>query len=81
MNRREQFQDIAKLYDAEEFEIEEALYWWCNDHHSGQWSEEYGLLSTSMFRPGRLANGPDDEIAKMLYDAVCISEGCTHGGG
>jgi len=44
------------------------LYWYCTNHHSGQSSEEYRLLSQlgEIFQPGGSANGPEPDSAEML---------------
>jgi hypothetical protein len=74
---REYVADIAAGLDCDPFDIEEAVYWWCADHHSGQWSPEYAILSQSEFRPSPLSNGPaPDSAAKMLYDEMCAHAGC-----
>lgn len=36
------------------FEREEALYWFANQYHSGQWSDLYSILCMCEFNPGRL---------------------------
>jgi hypothetical protein len=84
MNRQDAYRigkavSCGDLSGETEFEVEEALYWWCADHHSGQWSEEYSILSSSPFRPGPLSNGPEpDSYAAMIYDAMCDESACTH---
>ena len=49
------------ISEADDFDIEGAIYWFANDYHGGQWSNLYSALSTSEFRPGPLANGPEPE--------------------
>ena len=51
------------------FDFEEAIYWFANDYHSGQWSNLYSALSTSIFSPGRCANAPSDYF---LYDSLAV---------
>lgn len=46
----------------------EALYWWCNDNHSGQNSTEYEILSNLGYRPGLTQTGPESSLAVDLYD-------------
>lgn len=53
--------------EFDQFDVEEAIYWFAADWHGGQWSNLYSVLSTSEFRPGPLANGPD-ETAAMIYE-------------
>ena len=56
--------------EAEEFDMEEAIYWFAANYHEGQWSDLYSILSTSDFRPGRLSNGPEQGMCEMMYDAL-----------
>jgi hypothetical protein len=49
------------------FDAEEAIYWFANDYHSGQWSELYKALCASEYHPGPLANGPASE---EMYSAL-----------
>ena len=53
---------FLKAYDssADSFDIEEAIYWFANDWHSGQWSNLYSALSTSEYHPGPIACGPEN---------------------
>ena len=60
---------IAKQYEAEEFDIEEAIYWFAGDYHGGQWSNLYSALSTSPYKPGICTRAPG-ETAQELYDAL-----------
>ena len=48
-------------------DIEEAIYWFCATHHSGQWSNLYSIVSTSKYRPSPLHNGPSTEMSKEIY--------------
>lgn len=52
---------------ADEFAIEEAIYWFASDWHGGQGSNLYSVLSTSEFKPGAIATGPEDFY---LYDLL-----------
>lgn len=45
--------------EAEEFDVEEAIYWFAADYHGGQSSNLYSALSRSEFRPGRASHGPE----------------------
>ena len=58
--------------EADEFDIEAAIYWLASDYHSGQWSELYSTLSTSEFKPGPTHSSVEDEgeMAKMIYDML-----------
>lgn len=54
--------------DHDEFDHEEAIYWFASDWHNGQWSNLYSALCTSPYKPGPLANGPEPGGAgAMLY--------------
>ena len=48
--------------------IEEAIYWFAGQYHSGQWSNLYSVLSTSDFKPSILANEIEDETAQEIFD-------------
>lgn len=52
------------------------LYWYCVDHHEGQTSDEYRILSalSQIFSPGPMQTGPDDEYARMAYDLYAGSQ-------
>ncbi len=52
------------------FNIESAIYWFANDYHGGGSSPLYQILSTSQYRPGPIVRGPEDEIEKMMYEAL-----------
>jgi len=61
---------IRKVYgrEADEFDMEEAIYWFANDYHGGQSSNLYSALSTSEYRPGRMSNGPEEgSMGEMIY--------------
>jgi hypothetical protein len=61
---------IRKVYgrEADEFDMEEAIYWFSNDYHGGQSSNLYSALSTSEYRPGRMSNGPEEgSMGEMIY--------------
>lgn len=53
--------------DSREFILEEAIYWFASDYHTGQSSNLYSTASTSEFSPGLLSNSPEDEAATELY--------------
>ena len=72
---REQMISVLNLYtfiyECDEGDIEEALYWFSHDWHSGQFSNLYAVLSTSPFSPSRLAEGPsEDGFAMELYEEL-----------
>lgn len=47
-----------------------AIYWFASDHHSGQASNLYSVLSTSPYRPGRLESEPTGYAADHYRDLV-----------
>jgi hypothetical protein len=62
------------------YDIVEAWYWWLADHHRGIGSDEYTRLCKTgrYFKPGKLASGPDSEVAQIIYDTLCDDECCEH---
>lgn len=59
--------------DANNFDIESAIYWFANDYHGGQNSNLYSVLSTSEFRPGPMHKSIEDEeseTATMMYQEL-----------
>ena len=66
----DQMRDFLKKYWSHEddaFEIEEAMYWFAADYHSGNL---YAALSLSEFTPGLLANGPQSDLSLAMYDSL-----------
>jgi hypothetical protein len=51
----------------DEFDREEAIYWFASDWHSGQESYLYSALSTSLLNPSPISTGPED---RFWYDAL-----------
>jgi hypothetical protein len=45
---------IERCPDADEFDREQAIYWFSADFHGGQWSELYAALCASPYRPGAI---------------------------
>ena len=69
-SREEMIEHIRKVYgrEADEFDMEEAIYWFANDYHGGQSSNLYSALSTSEYRPGRMSSGPEEgSMGEMIY--------------
>ncbi len=62
------------------FDIVEAHYWFCVDHHEGQSSDKYLRMCklSEFFTPSGLSNGPTNENSGAIYDALCDKEGCEH---
>lgn len=50
-------------------DAEIAMYWYAHDHHSGQSSDLYSVLSTSPYSPGPMRRSVEGEggAAEMLY--------------
>lgn len=59
---------LAKAMDADDFDIEEAIYWFAANWHGGQSSNLYSALSTSDFKPSRLATGPEPTAEELMGD-------------
>ena len=71
--RNEMLSFLCGFYpgEAEQFDWEEAIYWFAHDWHGGQASNLYSALSTSPFHPGPLANGPEPGgMGEMLYQEL-----------
>lgn len=72
--KQEMMSFLAKQFGKEEGfrdDAEAAIYWFANFNHGGQWSNLYSALSTSPFRPGRIARGPQpDSAEEMMYQAL-----------
>lgn len=58
--------------EANDFDIESAIYWFANDYHGGQDTELYSILSTSKFKPGPTHRSVKDEgeTAEMMYEEL-----------
>lgn len=56
--------------DQYDWAAEEAIYWFANHWHGGQWSNLYSVLSTSPFKPSPLANGIEDELTLLMYESL-----------
>lgn len=57
----------------------EAIYWFLADHHNGQSSIEYRMLSllSDQFSPSRMSRGIDscDEMTREYYSELCAHFG------
>lgn len=74
MNEQEMDQGKTNNYitflesiEATQFDIAEAIYWFCSDNHEGQFSKKYEILCHCGFKPSPLSKGPE-EMAQMIYD-------------
>ncbi len=75
---REEILSYLANYEGDEFDKEEAIYWFANDWHGGQWSNLYSVLSTSEYRPGPMTNGPESgsmsELLKLELEIQFMNE-------
>jgi hypothetical protein len=54
--------------ERDEFDTEEAIYWYASDYHGGQSSNLYAAICESPYSPGPCSNGPEPEsIGADLY--------------
>ncbi len=57
------------LHQGEDFDVEEAIYWYAAYYHSGQTSNLYSALSMSQFIPSPISSGPEEgSMADWLYE-------------
>ena len=64
------------------FDLAAGLYWYCSDWHSGQWSDEYSIMSARLgYTPGRSESSAADagEDAQHVYDMIADACGVQHG--
>jgi hypothetical protein len=53
------------------FDLADGLYWYCHDYHTGQWSDEYSVLSTLDYSPSPLARGVEEgSTAQEVYSQL-----------
>lgn len=65
--------DFGGFEGYDEFSAEEAIYWYAYSHHGGQNSNLYSALSTSEYKPSRLAKSiedSDDDISIAMYNTL-----------
>lgn len=67
-NKWKGLEDVNSKEFDDDMEI--AIHWFSQDHHSGQWSDLYSISSTSPYRPSILSKGikSEDETVQMLYN-------------
>lgn len=66
----EMYSFLASACAGEEdvrFDIEEAIYWFANDWHGGQWSNLYAALCNSEYTPSQLSRHASNPL---FYDAL-----------
>ena len=62
---------IAVDATSDEFDYEEAIYWFASEYHGGQWTNLYAALCASPFRPSILARQVNrDGMAGWFYDEL-----------
>tara|TARA_R110000765_G_C18438255_1_gene546605 strand:+ start:213 stop:404 length:192 start_codon:yes stop_codon:yes gene_type:complete len=54
------------------FDIVDAHYWFAVNYHTGQFSDLYARQCriSEYYKPGILANGPENENSQEIYDAL-----------
>lgn len=75
--------ETQMAYDASEagsYDMLAALYWYCADHHEGQASDLYAILSRSLYHPSSVETSPANGVLAQhsvytfgVYD--CLVEG------
>ena len=62
------------------YAIVDGHYWWNIDHHGGQSSKEYARMCniSRYFTPAHSACGPEGDVGKEIYNALCEKACCTH---
>lgn len=61
---------------GENFELGEALHWFCAENYAGQADPLYSLLCALDYTPGRCERGPDpDNMFSPIFDAYLKSVG------
>jgi hypothetical protein len=74
--RRRMLQHLSQVYDLTEYadDAEIAMYWFANDYHGGQWSELYGVLCNSPYKPGVMTCSvkQEDALAGLMYSELEI---------
>lgn len=68
LDEMKDFLKSLTIYEADEFDIACAIYYFASDWHSGQFSNLYSVLCTCGYTPGRLETGIDSvsDTAAML---------------
>lgn len=61
--------------DADDMDIEQAIYWFCSDYHGGQASNLYSVLSTSKYKPGALEKSAGDLVSVDDFSVAAIVYG------
>ncbi len=70
--------EMGGLEGMDSFSAEEAMYWYAYNHHGGQNSNLYSVLSTSEYKPSRLYNNIEDsgdEMSLAMYNTLVSNFG------
>jgi hypothetical protein len=62
--------DTFYASEATSFDAACGLYWYAADHHGGQWSDLYALLSRSQYHPSPMEHGPRDDASMAVYQLL-----------
>jgi len=60
----------TKANGFEVIDVEEAIWWYCNHYHNGGYSDLYGVLSISEYKPGLLSMEPSEGYATEFYNVL-----------
>lgn len=75
-SKNEMLNYLSKSYGREEGfadDAEIAMYWFASFYHGGQSSNLYSVLSTSRYRPGPIAKGPEPQTSEeMMYEDLVL---------
>ena len=71
---REFLAPLAQQLEANDFDIEGAIYWFAYDHHGGQGTNLYSALSQSQFHPGVNCNGPETDSIESYLLGELVAE-------
>lgn len=62
---------IDSTWVTDAIDVECAIYWFAANHHSGQGSHLYSVLSTSSYKPGASECGPEKgSTAESFYNLL-----------
>lgn len=75
-----QYLNVRFADEFDDFDREEAIYWFAHNYHGGQWSNLYSTLSTSPYTPSPIASDIDPGGASfLLYEALVDEFGGASG--
>lgn len=75
MTRLDLLDVLKKEYGEEyveenEFDVEEAIWWFANDFYDGQGSSLYEVLCSSKYKPGLTHDGPTTAESRKFYQIL-----------